>query len=100
MTICRHGAVCIWLDAGPHEEFNAIKIIFTGQSMRMLLPRSVRPTQHEQNQRTIELECQRSRELKKQRNREKSKRKIEQEHEIIRDLEYHIMREPANQGTR
>ena len=50
LTICRHGGgkCCIWLDAEPREEFNGIKIIFIGQSMRKLLPGSVRPTQREQ----------------------------------------------------
>ena len=38
----------IWLDAEPREDFNGIKIIFIGQCMQKLLPRSVRPTQCEQ----------------------------------------------------
>ena len=51
LTICRHGGSksYIWLDAEPREEFNGIKIIFIGQSMWKLLPRSVRPTQREQS---------------------------------------------------
>ena len=49
LTICYRGSkCCIRLDAEPCEEFKGIKIIFIGQSMRKLLPRSVRPTQHEQ----------------------------------------------------
>ena len=40
LTICRHESskCCIWLDAELRGEFNGIKIIFIGQSMRKLRP--------------------------------------------------------------
>ena len=47
LTICRHGAVSAahgWM----RNRARNLKIIFIGQSMRKLLPRSVRPTQREQ----------------------------------------------------